>query len=116
MAKDKARKALEDALENLKQIGEYGKESKTETAGLSIIKLDNGDGTSGLGVGIVGNSGDLTEVIMRGMGQSKEVRQAIQAAASGFELFGFMFQEDDGEPCDCPNCKAKREQQQKTNS
>lgn len=113
MNKEQARKAVEDALENLKNVGEYGKESKTDTAGLSIIKLDNGDGTSGLGVGIVGNSGNLVETIMRGMGQSKELRQAIQAAASGFKMFGFMF-EDDGTPCDCPNCTAKREQQ--TNS
>ena len=113
MNNEQARKAVEDALENLKNVGEYGKESKTDTAGLSIIKLDNGDGTSGLGVGIVGNSGNLVETIMRGMGQSKELRQAIQAAASGFEMFGFMF-EDDGTPCDCPNCTAKREQQ--TNS
>ena len=110
MNNEQARKAVEDALENLKNVGEYGKESKTDTAGLSIIKLDNGDGTSGLGVGIVGNSGNLVETIMRGMGQSKELRQAIQAAASGFEMFGFMF-EDDGTPCDCPKCTAKREQQ-----
>lgn len=113
MKNEQARKAVEDALENLKNVGEYGKAIKTDTAGLSIIKLDNGDGTSGLGVGIVCNSGNLVETIMRGMGQSKELRQAIQAAASGFEVFGFMF-EDDGTHCDCPNCTAKREQQ--TNS
>lgn len=111
MNNEQARKAVEDALENLKNVGEYGKaDKKNDTAGLSIIKLDNGDGTSGLGVGIVGTSGNLVETIIRGMGQSKELRQAIQAAAAGFEVFGFMF-EDDGTPCDCPNCTAKREQQ-----
>lgn len=107
---EQASKAVEGALENLKNVGEYGKETKTDTAGLSIIKLDNGDGTSGLGVGIVGTPGNVVEAIMRGMGQSKDIRQAIQAAASAFEVFGSMF-EDDGTPCDCPNCTAKREQQ-----
>lgn len=107
---EQARKAVEDALENLKNVGEYGKETKTDTAGLSIIKLDNGDGTSGLGVGIVGSSGNIVETIMRGMGQSKEVREAIKAAAAGFEMFGFMFREDDGTPCDCPNCTEQQKQ------
>ena len=106
-----AKDAQKEALKNLETVGLYGKADKeNNTSGISLIKVDNGDGTSQIAVGVVGSSGGLVEMLMRAMADSEQLRNTVQAAAAGYKMFGSFLEAENGEdcddtPCSCPECK-----------
>lgn len=100
-------KHLEDAVKSIEQVGKLGKESNTETAVFMVGKVEGKDEQGTLAVAMVGTGGNLAEAIIRAMVDNPSVKATILTAAQGYQTFGRFF-EDDGEPCDCPNCKEKQ--------
>lgn len=103
---EQAETALKAVLENAEVIGQFGKNEKdNDTALLVIGTLDKGE-QSALAVGYVGTTENTVTSIIKAMHKHKEVRKTILLAAKGYSVLGPIL--DLAEPCDCPECSAKK--------